>query len=64
VASGVLASVQQLGNALGVALIGLLFYAAPVRQGYIGALLYLTGLALVVALLHRRLVALQASKAA
>lgn len=62
VASGVLSMVQQASNALGVALIGILFYgrlgSAPDAAGYDGAfgvaLVYLTVSALVVALLHRR----------
>lgn len=51
-AAGVLASMQQVGNSLGVALIGILFYAAPVRQGYAAALGYLTLMALMVAMLY------------
>ncbi|MDP9894143.1 EmrB/QacA subfamily drug resistance transporter [Variovorax boronicumulans] len=62
VASGVLSMVQQASNALGVALIGILFYgrlgSAPDAAGYNAALgialLYLTVSALVVAVLHRR----------
>jgi MFS family permease len=61
VASGVLATVQQAGNALGVALVGLVFYglssgagAAAVKSGFAAALLYLLALALGVALLYRR----------
>jgi len=62
VASGVLSMVQQASNALGVALIGILFYgrlgSAPDAAGYDAAfrvaLLYLTVSALVVAVLHRR----------
>ncbi|ARU04515.1 MFS transporter [Comamonas serinivorans] len=53
VAAGVLASTQQLGNALGVALIGVLFFAAPVRAGYAAGLAYLGLLAVGVALLYR-----------
>lgn len=45
VASGVVAMVQQAGNALGVALIGLVFYT----HGFAGALAYLTASALLVA---------------
>ncbi|MDQ0589642.1 MFS transporter [Variovorax paradoxus] len=62
VASGVLSMVQQAGNALGVALIGILFYGrlgslseAPAYAGAFGAALaYLTISALTVAVLHRR----------
>ncbi|WP_339094035.1 MFS transporter [Variovorax paradoxus] len=62
VASGVLSMVQQASNALGVALIGILFYGrlghAPDAAGYAGAfglaLAYLMVSALAVALLHRR----------
>jgi EmrB/QacA subfamily drug resistance transporter len=62
VASGVLATVQQMGNALGVALIGIVFYGAAGRQGDVAAithafgasLLYLLVLALAVAVLYRR----------
>lgn len=62
VASGVLSMVQQASNALGVALIGILFYgrlgSAPDAAGYDAAfgvaLLYLMVSALVVAVLHRR----------
>lgn len=49
VASGVLSMVQQVGNALGVALIGLVYYT----HGFAGALLYLAASALGVALLWR-----------
>lgn len=66
VASGVLATVQQVGNSLGVALIGLLFYgrlgrggAAGSAEAYAGALgnslLYLLVLAVLVALLFQKL---------
>ncbi|RSZ47330.1 MULTISPECIES: MFS transporter [unclassified Variovorax] len=62
VASGVMSMVQQASNALGVALIGILFYGrlghAPDVAGYAAAfgaaLLYLTVSALLVAALHRR----------
>ncbi|WP_080898373.1 MFS transporter [Variovorax paradoxus] len=62
VASGVLSMVQQASNALGVALIGILFYGrlglAPDAAGYASAfglaLVYLMVSALVVAVLHRR----------
>jgi EmrB/QacA subfamily drug resistance transporter len=49
VASGVLSMVQQAGNALGVALVGLVYYT----HGLAGALLYLAACALGVALLWR-----------
>ena len=63
VASGVLATVQQVGNSLGVALIGLLFYgrlgSASNPDAYASALgnslLYLLVLALLVAVLFQRL---------
>lgn len=62
VASGVLSMVQQAGNALGVALIGILFYGrlgeATGTAGYSyafgRALLYLMVSAVLVAVLHRR----------
>jgi EmrB/QacA subfamily drug resistance transporter len=62
VASGVLSMVQQASNALGVALIGILFYGrlghATDAAGHAGAfgvaLVYLMVSALVVAVLHRR----------
>ncbi|MET3181879.1 UNVERIFIED_ORG: EmrB/QacA subfamily drug resistance transporter [Variovorax guangxiensis] len=62
VASGVMSMVQQASNALGVALIGILFYGrlghAPDAAGYASAfgaaLLYLTVSALLVAALYRR----------
>lgn len=62
VASGVLSMVQQASNALGVALIGILFYGrlghSPDAAGYANAfgvaLVYLVVSALVVAALHRR----------
>jgi EmrB/QacA subfamily drug resistance transporter len=50
VASGVLAMVQQAGNALGVALIGIVYYA----HGLAGSLVYLAASALAVALLWSR----------
>jgi EmrB/QacA subfamily drug resistance transporter len=53
VASGVLAMVQQTGNALGVALIGLLYYTG----GFAPSLLYLAATAGVVAGLYRRVAA-------
>lgn len=54
-AAGVLASTQQVGNSLGVALIGVLFFSAPVREGYAAGLCYLSLTALMVALLSRRM---------
>jgi predicted MFS family arabinose efflux permease len=48
VASGIAATVQQTGNALGVALIGLVFFS----QGLAGSLLYLLASALLVAALY------------
>lgn len=62
VASGVLSMVQQASNALGVALIGILFYgrlgqgadAASYSGAFGVALLYLVVSALLVAVLHRR----------
>lgn len=63
VASGVLATVQQVGNALGVALIGILFYGrlgnAADALAYASAfgisLIYLLALALLVAMLFQHL---------
>jgi len=59
VASGVMATVQQVGNALGVALIGILFYGhsgmAAAAQAFGASLLYLFALALGVAALYWRL---------
>ncbi len=59
VASGVMATVQQVGNALGVALIGILFYGhsgtAAAAQALGASLLYLFALALGVAALYWRL---------
>ena len=52
VAAGVLATVQQLGNALGVALIGLVFYGA----GFAHSVLYLLATSLIVAVLYRRFI--------
>lgn len=49
VAAGVVATVQQAANAIGVALIGLLFYS----YGFAGSLVYLAATALLVALLWR-----------
>lgn len=49
VAAGVVATVQQASNAIGVALIGLVFYS----RGFAGALLYLTASALLVAVLWK-----------
>ena len=60
VASGVMATVQQVGNALGVALIGILYYGAlgqgaglAVTRAFGISLLYLFALALGVAVLYR-----------
>ena len=50
VAAGVVATVQQASNAIGVALVGLVFYS----HGFAGALVYLAGSALLVAGLWRR----------
>ncbi len=64
VASGVLGMVQQSGNALGVALIGLLFYgsvASGYAHAYAVSLLFLAGSALSVAWLYRRARAAAAS---
>jgi EmrB/QacA subfamily drug resistance transporter len=55
VASGVFATVQQVGNALGVALIGVVFFGSGTGQAFGAALLYLAGSAALVAVLHRRL---------
>jgi EmrB/QacA subfamily drug resistance transporter len=63
VASGLQATVQQVGNSLGVALIGLLFYGrlgsggdpAAYAAAFGDSLLYLLALALVVAVLFQRL---------
>ncbi|MCD6076070.1 MAG: transporter [Ramlibacter sp.] len=53
VASGLFATVQQIGNALGVALVGVVFFGA--KEHAIGAAsLYLAGSAGLVATLHRR----------
>jgi EmrB/QacA subfamily drug resistance transporter len=61
VAAGVLATVQQLGNALGVALIGMVFYGvgespspAAAIAGFAPSLAYLLATSLIVAVLHRR----------
>lgn len=58
VASGLVATVQQTGNALGVALVGLLFYG-QLHAGYAAAfassLVYLAASALLVAWLYRSL---------
>jgi len=58
VASGVMATMQQVGNALGVALIGILYYGigrGSAAHAFGASLLYLLALALVVAFLYRRL---------
>ena len=57
VASGVMATMQQVGNALGVALIGVLYYGSEPRgaaQSFGASLVYLFVLAIAVALLYRR----------
>jgi EmrB/QacA subfamily drug resistance transporter len=62
VASGVMATVQQVGNALGVALIGILYYSvsgkgmepADAAPAFGASLIYLFVLALGVALLYRQ----------
>jgi EmrB/QacA subfamily drug resistance transporter len=58
VASGVLATVQQVGNAVGVALVGLVFYgmlgAGSYGQAFAASLAYLALSALLVAGLYRR----------
>jgi predicted MFS family arabinose efflux permease len=61
VASGALATVQQVGNALGVALIGIVFYGSHGAMtpqgsaaGFARSLLYLCGLALGVFILYKR----------
>jgi EmrB/QacA subfamily drug resistance transporter len=58
VAAGVAATVQQVGNSFGVALIGILFYAgwAQPQTAFVASLAYLVLLALVVAALFQRLV--------
>lgn len=65
VASGVLATVQQVGNALGVALIGILYYGAldaagadAAARAFGASLVYLFVLAVAVALLYRLFVRL------
>lgn len=63
VASGVLATVQHMGNALGVALIGMLYYAPQASAaGFARSLAYLAALAVAVALLHRRFAGLAARR--
>lgn len=56
--SGVLSTVQQIGNALGVALVGLVFYGVlrtgDMPRAFSAALLYLAASALLVAVLHGR----------
>jgi EmrB/QacA subfamily drug resistance transporter len=62
VAAGVLSTVQQVGNALGVALIGMVFYGAGHQTpapsaaiaGFAPSLLYLLATSLTVAVLYRR----------
>ena len=55
VAAGVLATTQQMGNSLGVALIGILFYAGRGAAAFEAAMLALMLLALAVALLFQRM---------
>jgi len=57
VAAGVASTVQQVGNSLGVALIGILFYAgwAQPQFAFVASTVYLLLLALVVAVLFQRL---------
>ena len=55
VAAGVLSTVQQLGNALGVALIGIVFYGAG-SAGFAHSLIYLLATSLIVAVLYRRFI--------
>lgn len=62
VASGVMSTVQQVGNALGVALLGIVFYgaagprgdAAALAPAFGASLLCLSGVALAVAVAYRR----------
>ena len=57
VASGVMATMQQVGNALGVALIGILYYGVEPHiavHAFGASLVYLFVLAIAVALLYRR----------
>ena len=57
VASGVIATMQQVGNALGVALIGILYYGVEPHtavHAFGASLVYLFVLATAVALLYRR----------
>ncbi len=65
VASGVMATMQQVGNALGVALIGILYYGAEPRtakHAFGASLVYLFVLAISVALLYRRFSRASSSK--
>lgn len=73
VASGILASVQQLGNALGVALIGIVFYGvagsatlvepAAVSRGFAAGTIYLALAAFATALMYRRHAAMAGAEA-
>jgi EmrB/QacA subfamily drug resistance transporter len=56
VAAGVMSTMQQVGNALGVALIGILYFGAlpSVQHAFSVSLVYLFALALIVAALYRR----------
>jgi EmrB/QacA subfamily drug resistance transporter len=57
VASGVMATMQQVGNALGVALIGILYYGVEphtAAHAFGASLVYLFALAIAVAFLYRR----------
>jgi len=65
VAAGVLATVQQAGNALGVALIGMVFHRAgealspaAAAAGFAPSLVYLLATSLIVAALYRRYITL------
>ena len=49
-----MATMQQVGNALGVALIGILYYAQATGRAFGASLVYLFVLAIAVALLYRR----------
>lgn len=67
VASGVLGTVQQVGNALGVALVGLVFYgtlAAGQAHAFAASLLFLAATAGAVAVLYRRVLCLDQKPAA
>ena len=47
VASGVLSTLQQIGNSLGVTVVGLLYFGATARSGFLVSLEYLIGINLV-----------------